>query len=402
MILICLVSRFTKMLWLLICFLVLSGSILAACSRNEAIENLEPPDHLHDTAWLVTAYQDDEGELVEVLEGTEITASFSQERADGGTVYGFTGCNDYHGDYNTSPENNVWPGLDLVLDSQNTCSDEILEQEQAFIIALMFSRQWQIDGLEMVFTKMEYDAETDSEIEVGILAYDYTGEAEEFNHEEEEFVTPEDGLDFTYTFDNDDEGWVTGFADLPADYDQTMYELDSAWTELPDDLSGHGIFMQGNNRSDDLFMFLKREVDGLEPGATYRATFRLILASDVPPGLVGVGGSPGESVYVKVGATTEEPLIVEDASGWLRMDIDKGNQATEGEDMINIGDMANPKLTSGSTGSYELMEQHSSGRAFEVTADENGAIWFIAGTDSGFEGLTILYYDTITVVLEEK
>ena len=160
--------------------------------------------------------------------------------------------------------------------------------------------------------------------------------------------------------------------------------------------------MQGNNRSDDLFMFLKREVDGLEPGATYRATFRLILASDVPPGLVGVGGSPGESVYVKVGATTEEPLIVEDASGWLRMDIDKGNQATEGEDMINIGDMANPKLTSGSTGSYELMEQHSSGRAFEVTADEKGAIWFIAGTDSGFEGLTTLYYDTITVVLEEK
>jgi hypothetical protein len=37
-----------------------------------------------------------------------------------------------------------------------------------------------------------------------------------------------------------------------------------------------------------------------------------------------------------------------------------------------------------------------------LTADEAGVVWFIAGTDSGFEGLTTLYYDTITVVLEEK
>ncbi len=128
-----------------------------------------------------------------------------------------------------------------------------------------------------------------------------------------------------------------------------------------------------------------------------------MLASDVPPGMSGVGGSPGESVYVKVGATTIEPLVEEDPTdGWLRINIDKGNQAQEGEDMINIGDMANPNLTPASAGSYELMEQTSSGREFEVTADEDGVLWFIVGTDSGFEGLTALYYDTITVVLEEE
>jgi heat shock protein HslJ len=380
-------------------------ALFAACggeTEEETAEDLEPPDHLHDTAWLVTAYQNSEGELVDVLDGTEITASFSQERADGGTTYGFTGCNDYHGDYNTSPENNVWPGINLDLDTQNTCSDEIMEQGQAFITAFINSRQWQIDGLEMIFTKTEYDAETESNVDVTTVAFEYTGEAEAFSREEEAFVIPEDGLEFTYTFDDDDEDWITGFADLPADYDPAIYELDSEWTELPDDLSGHGIYMQGHNRSDDLFMFLKHEVDGLEPGATYQATFRLILASNIPEGLSGIGGSPGESVYVKVGATTEEPLIVEDAAGWLRMNIDKGNQASEGEDMINIGDMANPNLTPSSAGSYELMEQNSAGREFEVTADEDGVVWFIAGTDSGFEGLTVVYYDTITVVLEEE
>ena len=41
-------------------------------------------------------------------------------------------------------------------------------------------------------------------------------------------------------------------------------------------------------------------------------------------------------------------------------------------------------------------------REFDVMADESGALWFIVGTDSGFEGLTTLYYDTITVVLEPK
>jgi heat shock protein HslJ len=380
---------------------------LAACSEaseEEAVEELVPPDHLHDTAWLVTAYENSEGELVDVLDGTEITTSFSQEKVDGGTVYGFTGCNDYYGDYNVSGEANVWAGIDLVLTTQNTCTEPvgIMEQEKEFISALAFSRKWQIDGLEMIFTKTGYDAETEAEQDVTLLSFDYTGEAVEFSREEE-FIVPEDGLEFTYTFEDDEEGWITGFADLPADYDPAIYELDSEWQEMPDDLDGYGIYMQGHNRSDDLFMFLKREVDGLEPGATYRATFRLVLASNVPPGLSGIGGSPGESVYVKVGATTEEPLVEEDPTdGWLRMNIDKGNQATEGEDMINIGDMANPNLTPDSAGSYELMEQNSGGREFEVMADQDGVLWFIVGTDSGFEGLTTLYYDTITVVLEQQ
>ena len=377
---------------------------LAACNgaaEEEAADDLEPPDHLHDTAWLVTAYQNSEGELVEVLEGTEITASFSQETLDGGTTYGFSGCNDYQGDYSVSSENNVWPGINLTLVTQNTCSDQIMEQGQAFITAFINSRQWQIDGLEMVFTKTEYDAETESEQDVVLVAFNYTGEAEEFSSEEE-FVVPEDGLEFTYTFDKDDEEWIAGFADLPADSDEEFYQLESEWTELPDNLGGYGIYMQGDNHSDDLFMFLKRQVDGLKPGATYQATYRLVLASNVPEGLAGIGGSPGESVYVKVGATSEEPLIVEDADGWLRMNIDKGNQASEGEDMINIGDMANPNLTPETAGSYELMEQNSVGREFEVSADEDGVLWFIVGTDSGFEGLTTLYYDAITVVVEEK
>jgi hypothetical protein len=209
--------------------------------------------------------------------------------------------------------------------------------------------------------------------------------------------------EFTYDFEEDEQGWVAGFADLPANYDEEFYQLESSWQELPSGLGGHGITMQGHNHSDDLFMFLKVQVEGLKPDTAYDAIFAIDLASNIPEGMMGIGGSPGESVYVKAGATMTEPLVVEDASGYLRMNIDKGNQAEEGEDMINLGNIANPNLdpetADGST--YAIMDLDSEGQRFTVTSDGDGKLWIIAGTDSGFEGPTTVYYDRITVELTE-
>jgi hypothetical protein len=63
---------------------------------------------------------------------------------------------------------------------------------------------------------------------------------------------------FEFDFEDDEQGWVTGFADLPADYDPMIYELDSGWGELPSGLEGNAIFLNGHNRSDDLFMFVPK------------------------------------------------------------------------------------------------------------------------------------------------
>ena len=206
---------------------------------------------------------------------------------------------------------------------------------------------------------------------------------------------------FEFTYDFDAEGWVAGFADLPADYEDELYELDSDHRELPSGLEGSGIYIQGHNRSDDLFMFLKKRVDGLKPETTYQVTFRIDLATNVPGGMMGIGGSPGESVYVKAGATVIEPLVDEDASGHLRMNIDKGNQATEGRDMINLGHVAHPELGDSTGEEYKIKSLTNEERPFEVTTDTDGALWLIVGTDSGFEGLTTLYYDQIAIVLNE-
>ncbi|MCY4450038.1 MAG: hypothetical protein OXE02_14480 [Chloroflexi bacterium] len=53
-----------------------------------------------------------------------------------------------------------------------------------------------------------------------------------------------DSVEFSFTFDNDAEGWTVGFADLPADYDQSIYELDHKHRPLPDGLVGNGIYIR--------------------------------------------------------------------------------------------------------------------------------------------------------------
>ena len=38
------------------------------------------------------------------------------------------------------------------------------------------------------------------------------------------FAQTPDGTAFDFTFESDAQGWITGFADLPADFDQEIYE----------------------------------------------------------------------------------------------------------------------------------------------------------------------------------
>ena len=208
-------------------------------------------------------------------------------------------------------------------------------------------------------------------------------------------VTIVESRNFTFSFENDNQGWLTGFADLPANFDQDTFELDSGHRPLPEGLGGTGMYNQGHNRSDDLFMFVKRQVEGLLPEALYAVTVSLDLVTNVPAGLVGIGGSPGENVYVKAGASTVEPIVEEDDSGYLRMNIDKGNQATEGEAMINLGNVAHPEVTGDE---YKIKTLHNEGSPFEVVTDNQGRVWLIVGTDSGFEGLSTFYYARITYI----
>ena len=208
----------------------------------------------------------------------------------------------------------------------------------------------------------------------------------------------QDGTEAVYEYDfgSDADGWTFGFADLPVDFDQSIFELDHGRRPLPDRLEGSGVYVQGHNRSDDLFMFLKKQVGGLRPNAAYAVSISLDLATNVPTATFGIGGSPGESVFVKAGASTVEPLTEEDRNRYLRMNIDKGNQANGGEDMVVLGNVANGEVVNRE---YRIKMLDNVDLPLSVSTDADGRVWLIVGTDSGFEGLSAFYYSRISYTL---
>jgi hypothetical protein len=193
------------------------------------------------------------------------------------------------------------------------------------------------------------------------------------------------------------DAWEAGVSDYSEATDRALFEFDVAHADLPAEvhLRRKALRITGHNRSDDLFMYLTRPIDGLRPNTRYRLAFDLVLASNAPATSVGIGGSPGASVYLKAGAVPFHPESIKDASGYFQMNLDKGNQAVGGRDMIVLGNIATTRQDE----MYQLIERNSLGTAFSAQTDDHGRLWVIVGTDSGYEGLTVLYYVAVNVFL---
>ena len=199
-----------------------------------------------------------------------------------------------------------------------------------------------------------------------------------------------------FDFTQGDSGFTPIFADYPYEEGvEDFYELRHSYGKVPISGAGKGIFISGNNHSDDLFMGYVKKLEGFAPSRTYHFTLSFKLATNVEGGLVGVGGAPGESVAVKCGITPTEPaaIVTENgASSHYRINIDKGRQDNDGKEMVVVGDMA--KAENKRPGEYEFKEFQAE---FDVAANIRGEVFLIIGTDSGFESTTSYYLDDISV-----
>lgn len=197
-------------------------------------------------------------------------------------------------------------------------------------------------------------------------------------------------------FSDGSHDWVADFADYPVG-DEAFYELNWGWEALPSS-SGekkHGFYLSGNNHSDDLFMFVKKKIANLQPNTEYTILFDVTIWNDIPSGLFGVGGSPGEGITVKVGASLREPNKI-DLDGFYRMNIDKGEQTEGGKDAVVVGDLANELVD---VDNPQFAPKQFDNRYFplKVKTDATGAVWLLFGTDSGFESATKYYITAIQV-----
>ena len=197
------------------------------------------------------------------------------------------------------------------------------------------------------------------------------------------------------------ENWQVGFADYPPGED-VFYELGSELTTLPSYLGTNvpGLKITGNNHSDDLFMFAKKNITGLKPNTTYDVTFELEIATNASSECFGVGGAPGVGVYIKTGISVIEPNVVEDVNNnILLMNINKGNQAQSGTDAIVLGHFGNTNPCENITYQLKILDNHNS--AVRFTTNNSGNSWILVGTDSAFEATTTIYYKALVVRLSE-
>lgn len=210
-------------------------------------------------------------------------------------------------------------------------------------------------------------------------------------------------LTLTFDFRNGAEGWQADFSDYPPATNQSgFYELQAGIRSLPPEINASrtGFFFQGNNHSDDLFMFMKRRLgpsEGIVANTRYQITYTLTMASNAQSGCIGAGGS-AESVYLKAGASPYEPLPFLASNGMLVMNVDKGNQGVGGPAASVAGNIANGTPCNSGVSPYvtiQRVHQHTT----EVAASPAGELWLLVGTDSGYEGRTTYYYQSIKVTL---
>lgn len=191
-------------------------------------------------------------------------------------------------------------------------------------------------------------------------------------------------------------GWIAGSADYSAATAPT--DVIAEARALPTPFTGTGYFQSGTNRSDDLLLYIKTPIAGLVPGVTYAVSAKLEFLTDVPSGCVGVGGSPGESVWLVLAASTAEPQTVM-SGGDVRLNIDRGNQSKGGTNGVVLGTMANTVPDCGARRWESKTLNTPVPTPLAAKADEKGVLWVLVGFDSGFEALSRLYYQRLTVNL---
>lgn len=199
--------------------------------------------------------------------------------------------------------------------------------------------------------------------------------------------------------------WQAGFADYPVG-GETDWELTATPNQsfkLNDNTNAKGFYLHSNNRSDDTQMFITKRIANLKPNTHFDVRFNLQIATNINGQCAGIGGAP-HAVTVKAGLSNTKPDTSVDDLNHHRLNIDFGNQAQGGLDGVSLGDIANEKLSDCDPGSdvfaYKVLNNEE--QSFEVTTDATGDLWLTLLTDSGFEGVTNIYFTTVQAKFSES
>jgi hypothetical protein len=206
------------------------------------------------------------------------------------------------------------------------------------------------------------------------------------------------GLAKRFSFENGSAGMLPCFTDYGLS--TTGFHFLAEVRPLPPNVEAphrgrNAFYIQGDNHSDDLFMFLKAVLtgaDGIVPDQAYRLSFDIWFASK-SNNCVGVGGGE-DSVWLKAGGSGVEPVPLLQGN-YVSINVDKGDQSQGGENLGVIDNIWNGKEC---PISEWVMLHKTYDHPFPITASGD-ELWIAVGTESGFEALTGVYYYSIGVRL---
>lgn len=192
-------------------------------------------------------------------------------------------------------------------------------------------------------------------------------------------------------------GWSGSYADFTVGTDPGDAVVE--FRQIPAPVGGSCYFLSATNKSDDLFVYVKKRYEGFRPRTRYLLAWQIRFATNAPSGCLGVGGAPGEAVWLVAGAARTEPMTIRSGNEY-RINLDKGNQGVGGKDAAVLGHIANSN-TDCSMRRYESKTSNSSA-PLSVRSGSDGELWLLIGIDSGFEAASAVYLQSMSVRLDPE
>jgi hypothetical protein len=194
--------------------------------------------------------------------------------------------------------------------------------------------------------------------------------------------------------------------------DTTHWMLHDGMFPMPDGIGGSGFLVQSTNRSDDIDMYIVKQLgpdDGVAPDTTYQVSFlELALAGDAPVGALGVGGAP--ELHIQGVATAVDPtrFVVDDFDhvrappgvfdGGLGVPLGSTG-ACLAEGAVSDRELE-PCPPPPERTRFELAGFTPDGTT-TVTTGAEARFWVMVGGHSGFEGFSAIYYARVAFRFDE-
>ncbi len=203
-------------------------------------------------------------------------------------------------------------------------------------------------------------------------------------------------FDFTNPTQAIGEGWTVGVADVP---ESRMAEVAVAdqYGNLPPPWAQYtGIAQGGTSIDGKLFLFHKKWISSpWPPGRRFSVRVEMSIMSNQATGCTG---GPGPAVFLKAGASGEEPTSIADAQGILRFNLDKGTVGSGGRFAL-FGNITNGTPGCPADSLWNYIEFNGVNQAEELTIDPDGGFWIFMATESTFSGSHRIYLLGVRIVL---